>query len=301
MVETAYSGGRISWRYAPTSACRHYLKGEQVNATVLPVWWLLLSGLLGPLLTAGLVGAVVIFGREWIAASAKEAARKGTELALADYRHEQSRELAMLRETHERSLTALSAANQKRLQEFGLLATKRHTLYPRVYGRYKIAADYYSSYVGAFLVPAAFDEWDKEQAMAYLNKESASPRFIMRVGQAYDEGKRDDVGTLLSEFYFELKRVSAERAFQRAKNSESLNELYLSDDVRAKLHLVRERMAHLSAVLQFPDKEMRRAEKPFAIGKEVQVRVVDLLHTMRAELHRGEIMLEEHANEGGSK
>jgi hypothetical protein len=251
--------------------------------------WQIITAIIWP----GVIVALGIWYKERIAAAAREGAREATEKELADYRQEHARELSLLSAT-------LNAMNQRRFHEFGLLTGKRYEVYPRLYGRYKLAADYYSTYVGLMLVPA-FDDWDKEQAAGFLNGHKASARLRNEVLAAYDAGRTDQAERMLSDFYFDLRRMDAERAFERAKSTEALNELYFSDAVRAKVTPVRQEMASLSAKLRFPDPHAPREDKAYPASLRVQAAVHELFATIRAELQRGDVPPELEMKDGGSQ
>lgn len=217
------------------------------------------------------VPAALLYGRERL----KNLAREATDRALADRRHEQDRILEAMRADHER-----------RLQEFGLYAQRQHSVYAELYKRARDASDWFASTYGLSLTPD-FSEYGVDELREYFKRHRVLGLRAREVLEAYDGGDTKEVGRLMSELNVKVRRAAAERAFNRMKDYEARNELYLSDDVRARIHDVRHAMARFSASLRYADDE-RRDTKALEKREEVGASVARLFSTMRVELLRGD-------------
>ena len=87
------------------------------------------------------------------------------------------------------------------------------------------------------------------------------------------------------ELELRVRRRDADLAFTKAKNTEALQALYLSDAVTQRLHLVRRAIAAVSAQIHVPSPQsgIHGLELRDAMDEEVS----ELHKTMRDELRRG--------------
>jgi hypothetical protein len=218
-----------------------------------------------------LIGAplVWLFLRERV----KNVAREASDRALADYRHQ-----------HEQTLATLTAEHQRRLQEFSLYTQKQHRVYATLYARVRRAVDGYASLIGAHIGPD-FQRFGLEDVRKYVEVNHVGAEEARPVLAAYANGPTPQAATLLSELDHRVRKANASAAFQQAKNTEALHELYLSDPVRAKMAAVRQAVAAVSADVEFPEpgRGVARLEKQ----RIAEAAMTDLYTTMRNELRRG--------------
>ena len=220
--------------------------------------------------------AVVLTGRyvvTRVVAEAEQAARLGADKALADHRHEQEKQLARLEAQHQRSF-----------EEFGLYTRKQHQVYAALYRKVRVAADRFSSQIGAS-ISTDFSTFTAGDVQAYVEGNEISPSLGDPVIAAFQNGATPAAVRLMEGLDRKLQRWKAEEAFRQAKNAEALNELYLSDDVREKLALLRSKIAAVSTALQYP--EPGKGMDTLAKRDAMNAAVMELYHLMRAELRRG--------------
>lgn len=201
----------------------------------------------------------------------KNLAREESDKVLADYRHQ-----------HEEALAATNAEHGRRLEEFGLYARKRHAVYPKLYAKYRQASDTYSSIAGFRHTPA-FAQYEMEDAKEFMAKHDVPSRLAKPILEAYEAKQAGRARDLLQDLEGKLTTFRALQAFTQAKNIEATQELYLSDQVRSQLDIVRNRMAKVS-VRADSDRDGKLHEQ----AEAMQTAMIDLYHLMRSELRRGE-------------
>jgi hypothetical protein len=211
----------------------------------------------------------------WLRQSVTESVRKGTEQALADYRHE-----------HDRQLAEIDAANQRRGAEFNLLKRRQHDVYAKLYGRVKGANDLYARLIGLSFSPD-FKRYTVEDVNDYLVSRNLKQPDGVAALSAIAAGDRNKAERLLADLHWRTNRRDAELAFVRAKNFEALHEVYFSDAVRAQMDKVRNAMAAVSVSVDRDDDE-RRDPKQLEKRNAMKAETERLLSLIRAELHRGE-------------
>jgi hypothetical protein len=205
----------------------------------------------------------------------KNAAREATDKALEDYRHE-----------HDRLLAGINADHQRRLHEFSLYAKKQHTLYAELYKRVRIAADYAFVLTGITIGPD-FSRFNVERARKFARRFKLDDADIAGAVALYERGEFVKAAQQMDKVHELAKRRSAEKALTRMKNLEAAYELYLSDDVRAKMDLVRARIAEFLVAVD-AEREGERGMKSLEKRGLMQGAVAELFAVMRDELRRGE-------------
>jgi hypothetical protein len=211
------------------------------------------------------------------------ALREQHERSLAESRHQHERVLAEFRHEHERTLAALHADHQRRLREFGLFTDKQHQVYGALYRRVRQAADQFGSFFLIFQGPD-FRRFTPAMIDAYAKRKGLLPDVVADARAAAERGEREAAAQLMSDLDYEVRRRDAMRAYQRARNVEALYELYLSDAVREKLHLVRVAISRLSTYVE----DGRAVAKGREAKEAVDQAVMALFSTMREEIRRGE-------------
>ena len=222
-------------------------------------------------IVVGVVGLpmLLLYLRERV----RQLAREETEKALQGQRHQ-----------HEQALAAINADHQRRLQEFGLYSRKQHRVYATLYAQVREAADRHAMIVGISFIPdfASFGAVDVER---YASTNEIPSADIGPILAACSNGPTKESARLMVELELRVRRRDADLAFTKAKNTEALQALYLSDAVTQRLHLVRRAIAAVSAQIHVPSPQsgIHGLELRDAMDEEVS----ELHKTMRDELRRG--------------
>ena len=94
-------------------------------------------------------------------------------------REETDRALAIQRHQHEQALAAINADHSRRLEEFGLFARKRHSVYPVIYGRFRQASDGYGGLLG-FRSKPDFRRYTGDDVRTFLGRQGARADLLPR-------------------------------------------------------------------------------------------------------------------------
>jgi len=215
----------------------------------------------------------------------KNIARGITDRAIVNHKHENDKLLEDHKDELERLRQQLIADEERRSEEFSLYARERYRSYANVYRRYRIAADAFRSFVSLFGTGYDFSTFYAEEVDRYAKQHGLTRSYMAGVRGAVDAGDRESVVKLMEKIDHKVRVRDAHRAFSKAKNAETLDELYLSDAVRLLLHGVRQRIAAVSATIlvPVPGQGMLQLEKI----DEMNAAVGELYLTMRSELQDG--------------
>jgi hypothetical protein len=201
--------------------------------------------------------------------------------SLAESIRQHERAIGEYARQHERALAELAAEHRRIAQEFGMFSQKRHEVYARLYARYRRATH---DLIGALQgQEPEFRKFARDDALRYLQRRDIREREAADAIAAMDRGDLFAMGKLMSRLHWRATLRDANKAFDRARDFESLNELYLSDAVREAVGNVRRKMEALSASLS---REQDRADQAGRVARqdELQSAIGSLLYAMRDDL-----------------
>jgi hypothetical protein len=216
--------------------------------------------------------------------SAVSEAARHHERALAELTREHQRALGEYARQHERAMTELGAEHIRIAQEFGMFSQKRHQVYARLYARYRKATrDFGAALTGT---DPEFQKFTRDDLLRYLKGRNIREKDASDAIAAMDRGDIFAMGKLMGKLHWRVTLRDANAAFDRAREFEALNELYMSDAVSEAVGNVRRKVEALSFALM---REQERADpaKRAAKQDELQSSVASLLHTMRDDLRGG--------------
>ena len=187
---------------------------------------------------------------------------------------------------HERAMAELSAEHRRIAQEFGMFSRKRHAVYARLYSRYRTATrDLAAALTGQ---EPEFQKFSRDDLLRYLKGRNIRERDAADAVAAMDRGDVFAMGKLMSRLHWRATLRDGNAAFDRARDYETLNELYLSDPVREAVGNVRRKVESLTASLS---REQERGDQPKRLARqdELHSAVASLLHAMRDDLRGGAV------------
>lgn len=206
---------------------------------------------------------------------------------LEDHRHELNTLLDDRRQEGSKLLEAVRAAEDRRTTEFGLFARERHRAYANVFRKYRVAADRFSGILSFYEVPN-FRKWGVEEARDYARRHSVGVAHMREVEDAIGRSDTDAVWSAMNALDEKVRIRDANRSFTRAKNAETLDLLYLSDQIRDQLQQVRHCIAQLSVSLRDGTNVGRfDGEKAVARQRDMEQALANLYTLMRDELRAG--------------
>jgi hypothetical protein len=191
------------------------------------------------------------------------------ERAITDYAHH-----------HERALADLAAQHRRIAQEFGMFSQKRHEVYARLYARYRRATHDLAAVLSG--QEPDFQKFSRDDLMRYLKRRNIRERDASDAIGSMDRGDFFAMSKLMAKLHWRVTLRDANIAFERARQFEALNELYLSDTVRDAVGNVRRSVEAMVSLMN----EMERADKTKRVTKqdELHSAVASLLHAMRDDL-----------------
>jgi hypothetical protein len=191
------------------------------------------------------------------------------ERAISEYAHH-----------HERALTELAAQHRRIAQEFGMFSQKRHEVYARLYARYRRATHDLSAVLNG--QEPDFQKFSRDDLLRYLRNRNIRERDAADALGSMDRGDFFAMSKLMTKLHWRVTLRDANIAFERARQFEALNELYLSDAVRDAVGNVRRNVEALVSLMN----EMERSDKTKRVAKqdELHSSVASLLHAMRDDL-----------------
>jgi hypothetical protein len=217
--------------------------------------------------------ALVFYLRERV----KNLAREATDKAMADYQHR-----------YDTLLARINADHQRQLQEFGLFATKQHSVYGGLYKRAREAEGRFYACIGIYS-GISFDNFDLKAAEDYMQSRNVIHVDSHPIRLAFQAGDISDARRALTDLEFRLAIRDANNAFERMKTFHALYELYLSDAVREKFANLRGNLAACAVATREGAKSMQQSR--LDLLSKVEKSIVGLFDTMRSELRSGVIPL----------
>lgn len=210
--------------------------------------------------------------------------RQQHERAIDELTRQHERTLGEYARQHQRALAELGAEHHRIAQEFGMFSRKRHEVYARLYSRYRRAThDFTAALTGQ---EPEFQKFSRDDLMRYLNGRKIREREAADAIAAMDRGDLFAMGKLMTKLHWRVTLHDATVAFERAREFEALNELYLSDAVRDAVGNVRRIFEALTYSLA---REPERTDQAKRIARqdELHSAVASLLHAMRDDLRSG--------------
>lgn len=204
--------------------------------------------------------------------------------SLAESTRLYDRSIADFTRQHERALAELAAEHKRIAQQFGMYSQKRHEVYARLYARYRRAThDLSAALTGN---EPEFRKFSRDDLLGYLQRRNIREREAADAIGSMDRGDLFAMGKLMSKLHWRVTLRDANAAFERAREFEALNEMYLSDAVQDAVGNVRRQVEALSSSLM---REQERADpvKRLAKQDELHSSVASLLHAMRDDLRTG--------------
>jgi len=204
--------------------------------------------------------------------------------SLAESTRMYDRSIADFTRQHERALAELAAEHKRIAQQFGMYSQKRHEVYARLYARYRRAThDLSAALTGN--VPE-FQKFSRDDLLGYLKRRNIREREAADAIGSMDRGDLFAMGKLMTKLHWRVTLRDANAAFERAREFEALNEMYLSDAVMDAVGNVRRQVETLSSSLT---REQERADQARRLAKqdELHSSVASLLHAMRDDLRTG--------------
>ena len=185
---------------------------------------------------------------------------------------------------HERAMTELAGEHRRIAQELGRFSQKRHEVYARLYARYRRAT---SDLTGALHgAEPDFRKFARDDLIRYLQRRDIRERDATDAIAALDRGDVFAMSKLMTKLHWRATLRDAETAFERARQYEALNELYLSESVRDAVGNVRRKVEALTFALS---REHERADQATRSARqdELHAAIGSMLHAMRDELRAG--------------
>jgi hypothetical protein len=201
--------------------------------------------------------------------------------ALAESIRQHDRAVGEYARQHERALAELAAEHRRIAQEFGMFSQKRHEVYARLYARYRRATRGLSALLTE--QEPQFQKFSRDDLLRYLRSRNVRERDAADAIGAMDRGDVYAMNRLMSKLHWSVSLRDATTGFERAREFEMLNELYLSDAVREAVGNLRRKVDALVAMLA---REQDRGDQVSRNTRqdELQVAVGSLLHAMREDL-----------------
>lgn len=201
--------------------------------------------------------------------------------SLQELARQQDRAVTGLTRQHERAIAELSAEHQRIASEFSVFSQKRHAVYARLYARYRRAThDLAAVLTGQ---EPEFQKFSRDDLFGYLKRRNLRERDAADAIASMDRGDLFAMNKLMSKLHWRVTLRDASAAFDRAREFEALNELYMSDAVRDAVGGVRRKVEALTVSLM---REQERANQATRLAKqdELHAAVASLLHAMRDDL-----------------
>ena len=162
-----------------------------------------------------------------------------------------------------------------------MFSQKRHEVYARLYARYRRAThDFAATLTGH---EPEFQKFSRDDLLRYFKRCKIRERDAADAISAMDRGDIFAMSKLMARLHWRVTLRDANAAFERAREFEALNELYLSDAVQEAVGNVRRKVEVLAGSLM---REQERADQAKRVAKqdELQSAVASLLHAMRDDL-----------------
>lgn len=204
--------------------------------------------------------------------------------SISELARQHERSIGEYARQHERAMAELAGEHRRIAQELGRFSQKRHEVYARLYARYRRAtSDLTAALHGA---EPDFRNFARDDLLRYLQRRDIRERDATDAIAALDRGDVFAMGKLMTKLHWRATLRDAETAFERARQYEALNELYLSESVRDTVASVRRKVEALTASLS---REHERTDQATRAAKqdELHAAIGAMLHAMRDELRAG--------------
>src|ERR1043165_1879392 len=160
--------------------------------------------------------------------------------SLADSKERHDRAIAEYARQHERALAELAAEHRRIAGEFGMFSRKRHEVYARLYARYRRAVhDLTALLTGP---EPDFKKFSRDDLLGYLKRREIRERDAADAISSMDRGDIFAMQKLMLRLHWRVTLRDANATFARAREFESLNELYLSEAVRNAVSTLRQKV-----------------------------------------------------------
>jgi len=243
-----------------------------------------------PLLLMALTSRIRVAAHDSTRAALADVARQHEQFlrqqqqALAEAARQHERAVSEYSRQHERAMSELGAEHLRIAREFGMFSQKRHQVYARLYARYRRA----TRDLGAALTgnEPDFPKFSRDDLLRYLKSHNIREKDATDAIAAIDRGDVFAMSKLMARLHWRVTVRDATAALEKAREFESLNELYLSDAVRDSVGNVRRKMEAVAFSLT-REQERGDASRRTAKQDELHSAVASLLVAMRSDLHPG--------------
>jgi hypothetical protein len=218
--------------------------------------------------------------------------------ALAESTRQHERAVADYARQHERALAELAAEHRRLTDDMGLFSRKRHEVYARLYARYRRAIRDVSTVLTGH--EPEFQKFSRDDLLGYLKRRDIRERDAADAISSMDRGDLFAMKQLMARLHWRMVQRDANAAFERAKEYELLNELYLSEAVRSSAAALRrkvETVLHTMTRGEGKSDEAKRAARQ----DELHAAVGELLGFIRADLGAGEKPKAKELDRGASR
>ena len=207
------------------------------------------------------------------------------ERSLAESAHHHERAIMEYARQHERALAELAAEHRRLTDEMGLFSRKRHEVYARLYARYRRAIHELSLVLTG--PEPEFQKFSRDDLLRYLKRRDIPERDAADAISSMDRGDLFAMKQLMVRLHWRMIQRDANAAFERARDYELLNELYLSEAVRSSVAALRRKVETVLASMVREDARADQAKRA-ARQDELHAAAGELLGIIRADLGSGE-------------
>jgi len=201
--------------------------------------------------------------------------------SLGELTRQHERAIADYARQHERALAELATEHKRIAQEFGMFSQKRHEVYARLYARYRRATASFAEALSG--QEPEFKKFSRDDLLRYLKQKDIRERDATDALAAMDRGDIFAMNKLMSKLHWRVTVRDATTKFERAREFEALNELYLSDAVNDAVGNLRRKVDVIASSLT---REVERGDQAGRAAKEgeLQSLVASLLYALRSDL-----------------
>jgi hypothetical protein len=207
------------------------------------------------------------------------------ERSLAESTRQHERSVGEYARQHERALAELAAEHRRLTEELGMFSQKRHEVYARLYARYRRAIHQVSS--GLTDTQPEFHKFSRDDLLRYLKGRRIRERDAADAITSMDRGDIFAMKQLMARLHWRMTLRDTNAAFERAKEYELMNELYLSETVRAAVAALRRKVETLLQSMMREEGKSDQAKRA-AAQDELHAAAGELLGAIRVDLGAGE-------------
>jgi len=179
--------------------------------------------------------------------------------SLGELTRQHERAIATYERQHERARAELAAEHRRLTDEMGLFSHKRHEVYARLYARYRRAIQTVSA---ALTGPEPeFQKFSRDDLLGYLKRRDIRERDAADAISAMDRGDMFAMKQIMTRLHWRMTQRDANVAFERAKDYELLNELYLSESVRNAAVALRRKVEAVLSSMTHDDGKSDQAKR----------------------------------------